>query len=162
MGAPFEGSFVDFYPNIQVYDVTVDQFLFDLADGSIGPNFSANSFVDIELKSNAFYSRSQSEYPHFFSVLPIGDEFRERIVFCGTHEKFRKCLAQGICHDKFRWRNAGTNGSQPGAERVPNELGGNDSEILEQPLGDNAGLHESMIGVHFAFDTVSVIFRRAM
>src|SRR5271163_4219776 len=116
----------------------------------------------IFLKSNAFYSRSQSEYPHFFSVLPIGDEFRERIVFCGTHEKFRKCLAQGICHDKFRWRNAGTNGSQPGAERVPNELGGNDSEILEQPLGDNAGLHESMIGVHFAFDTVSIIFRRAM
>src|SRR5271154_6517848 len=98
----------------------------------------------------------------FFSVLPIGNEFRERIVFCGTHEKFRKCLAQGICHDKFRWRNAGTNGSQPGAERVPNELGGNDSEILEQPLGDNAGLHESMIGVHFAFDTVSIIFRRAM
>ncbi len=33
------------------------------------------------LKSAAFCSRSQSEYPHFFDVLPINDEFRERIAF---------------------------------------------------------------------------------
>ena len=64
-------------------------------------------------------------------VLPIGDEFRERIAFGGPHEKFRKCLAQRVCNDKLRWRDAGTNGPEPGPERVPNELGRNDREILE-------------------------------
>ena len=48
----------------------------------------------------------------------------------------------------------------------PNEsqtsLGATTSEILEQSLGDDAGLDEGMIGVHFAFDTVSVVGRFAM
>src|SRR6202521_2519434 len=95
-------------------------------------------------------------------VLPIGDEFRERIAFRGTHEKFGKCLAQRVCNDKLRWRDAGTNGSEPGAERVPNELGRNDGEILEQSLGDDASLYEDMISVDFAFDMASVVGRFAM
>ena len=33
------------------------------------------------LKSAFFPSRSQAEDPHILFVLPIGDEFRERIVF---------------------------------------------------------------------------------
>jgi hypothetical protein len=70
-------------------------------------------------KSPSFYSRCQAENPHILRVLAIGDEFRERIGFCGTHEKFGKCLAQRFCNDELRWRNAGTNGSQPGSERVP-------------------------------------------
>ena len=79
-----------------------------------------------------------------------------------THEKFGKCLAQRFCNDELRWRNAGTNGSQPGSERVPNELGSNDGEILEESLGDDAGLDECMISAHFAFDTGAVVGRFAM
>jgi len=51
------------------------------------------------LKSPSFCSRSQAESPHIFCVLPLSDEFRERIGFCGSHEKFRKCLAQRICNE---------------------------------------------------------------
>jgi hypothetical protein len=48
------------------------------------------------------------------------------------------------------WRSAfaGTNGSQPGSERVANELGSNDGEILEESLGDDAGLDEGMSSDH--------------
>jgi hypothetical protein len=38
----------------------------------------------------------QPEYPRFFRVLAIGDEFRKRIAFAGNDEKFGKCLAQSI------------------------------------------------------------------
>jgi hypothetical protein len=94
--------------------------------------------------------------------LPIGDEFRERTGFRVTHEKFRKCLAQPVCNDELRWRDAGTNGSEPRPERVPNELGRSDGEILEQSLSDNASLNEDMISVDFSFDMASVIGRFAM
>jgi hypothetical protein len=57
---------------------------------------------------------------------------------------------------------AGTNGSEPGPERVPNELGKSDGEILEQSLSDNAGVNEDMISVDFAFDMASVVGRLAM
>ena len=52
--------------------------------------------------------------------------------------------------------------SQPGAEGVPNELGRNHGEILEQALGDDAGLDEDMIGVDFAFDLAAVVGRLAV
>src|SRR6516225_6339808 len=135
------------------------RWLLESGSRIISSIFSCNSLV---LKSPSFCSRSQAESPHIFCVLPLSDEFRERIAFCGSHEKFGKCLAQRVCHDEFGGRDAGTNGSQPGAEGVPNQLGSSDSEILEQPLGDNAGLDEGMIGAHFASDTVSVIVRLAM
>src|SRR5438105_808229 len=54
------------------------------------------------LKSPSFCSRSQAETPHIFCVLPLSDEFRERITFCGSHEKFGKCLAQRICNEAQR------------------------------------------------------------
>ena len=102
------------------------------------------------------------EYSHIPFVLPIGDEFRERFAFGATHEKFGKCVAQGVGDDKLRWRDAGANGSEPGAERVPDELGRNDGEILEQSLGDDAGLDEDVISVDFAVDVASVVGRLAM
>ena len=105
---------------------------------------------------------AKRKYPHITLVLPIGDEFRERTVSRGTQEKIGQCLTQDVGNDKFRWRGARTNGSQPGPERFPNELGSGDGEILEQSLGDNAGLDEGMIGVDFAFDMVSVVSRLAM
>src|SRR5437879_1064464 len=111
------------------------------------------------LKSAAFCSRSQAENPHILRVLPLGDEFRERIAFCGSEEKFGKCLAQRVCDDKFRWRDTGTNGSQPRAELLPDKFGSNDGEILEQSLGDDAGLDEGMIGADFAFDAAAVVGR---
>src|SRR5437660_8142901 len=77
---------------------------------------SAFMGVAMILKSPSFCSRSQAENAHILRVLPLGDEFRERIGFCGSEEKFGKCLAQRVCHDKFRWRDARTNGSQPGPE----------------------------------------------
>ena len=64
--------------------------------------------------------------------------------------------------DKFRWWNAWTNGSEPGAERRPNQLGKLDREILKQALGDDASLHEDVIGMDFAADLVSVMIRLAM
>jgi hypothetical protein len=52
-------------------------------------------FISIgkHLKSPSFCSRSQAESPHIFCVLPLSDEFGEGIAFCGSHEKFGKCLA---------------------------------------------------------------------
>src|ERR1700693_2581425 len=123
---------------------------------------ASSARVKLELKSTSFCSRGQAENPHILGVLALGDEFRERIAFCGTHEKIGKCLAQRVCHDKLRWRDTGTNGSQPGPERVPDELGSNDGEILEQSLGDDAGLDEGMISAYFAFDTAAVVGRFAM
>src|SRR6202158_6394896 len=108
------------------------------------------------LKSPCFCLRSQAEYPHITFVLPIGDEFRERIAFRGTHEKFGKRVAQSVCNDKLRWRDARPHGSKPGPERGPNELGSNDREILEQPLGDNPSLNEDMISMDFAYDMLLV------
>src|ERR1700674_485579 len=116
----------------------------------------------IVLKSPCFCLRSQAENWHVLHVLPLGDEFREGIAFCGTHEKFGKCLAERFCHDKLRWRDVGTNGAQPRPEGTPKKLGGGDGEILEQSLGDNASLDEGMVGAHFAFDTVAVVGRFAM
>jgi bacterioferritin len=40
---------------------------------------------------------------------------------------------------------AGTNGSQPGAEQTPYELGSDDGRILKQALSDDASLDESVI-----------------
>jgi hypothetical protein len=57
--------------------------------------------VGVFLKSPSFCSRSQAENPHILRVLALGDEFRERIAFCGSQEKLGKCLAQRVCHDKF-------------------------------------------------------------
>lgn len=69
-----------------------------------------------DLKSPFFCSGGQAENLHILCVLALGDEFRERIAFCGSQEKIGKCLSQGVCNDKLRWRDAGTNGSQPGPE----------------------------------------------
>src|SRR6516225_1220888 len=88
------------------------------------------------LKSPSFCSQSQAESPHIFCVLPLSDEFDERIAFCGSHEKFGKCLASRVCHDEFGGRDAGTNGSQPGPERIPNEAG----EQRRQDIGAVPGL----------------------
>ena len=57
--------------------------------------------ISSTLKSPTFCSGCQAENPHILWVLAIGDEFRERIGFCGTHEKFGKCLAQRFCNDEL-------------------------------------------------------------
>src|ERR1700726_4526603 len=111
------------------------------------------SFESDVLKSPCFCLRSQAENWHVLHVLPLGDEFREGIAFCRTHEKFGKCLAQRFCHDK--WRDVWTNGAQPRPERTPNKLGCGDGEILEQSLVYHA--KKSMLGPQFAFDTVAVV-----
>ena len=79
------------------------------------PDVLADQEYDF-LKSPFFCSGGQAENLHILCVLALGDEFRERIAFCGSQEKIGKCLSQGVCNDKLRWRDAGTNGSQPGPE----------------------------------------------
>jgi len=55
----------------------------------------------LNLQSSSLCSCRQAENPHFACVLTIGDEFRERTVFCGTQEKIRKHPAQGVGNDKL-------------------------------------------------------------
>src|SRR6516162_3128919 len=88
--------------------------------------------------------------------------FVRESLFAGAMRNSGSVWRSAFATTNSEGRDAGTNGSQPGAEGVPNQLGSSDSEILEQPLGDNAGLDEGMIGALFAFDTVSVIVRLAM
>ena len=106
--------------------------------------------------SHAFWSCAHTEYSHILSVLPICDEFCESADFAGNQEKIGQRLAQGLGNDQFGGRNAGANGSQPGSERGPYQLGRNDGEILEQTLGDYPGLDENMVGADFAFDLISI------
>ena len=80
----------------------------------------------------------------YFLCLPLSGEFRERIAFCGSHEKFGKCLAQRVCHDEFGGRDAGTNGSQPGPERIPNEAGEQRRQDIGAVPGLEAGLNEGI------------------
>ena len=111
----------------------------------------------INTRVTAFSSSHEAENSHILRILTIGDEFRQRIVFWRTQEKFRKRLAQGVCDNKLRWRNAWANGPEPGAEGVPNELGEDDGKVLEQSLGDDAGLDVDVIGMDLAFDVVAVV-----
>ena len=97
-----------------------------------------------DLKGPSFCSRSQAESPHIFCVLPLSDEFGERIAFCGSHEKFGKCLASRVCHDEFGGRDAGTNGSQTGPERIPNEAGEQRRQDIGAVPGLEAGLNEGL------------------
>ena len=104
-----------------------------------------------------FSSSSKAESPHILLVLPIGDEFRQRIAFKGTQEKFRKCLTQGVCDNQLGWRNAGANGPEPGAEGGPNELGKHDRKVLEQALGNDTSLDVDMISMDLPFDLIAVV-----
>jgi hypothetical protein len=72
-------------------------------------------------------------------------------------EKFWQALAQRIGNNQLGWRNAGTDSSQPGAEGVPDERGKGHCQVLKQPLAENAGLNEDMIGMGVAFDGVAVL-----
>ena len=54
------------------------------------------------------------------------------------------------------------NGSQPGAERVPDELAMSNGEMLKQSLADDAGLDEDVISVKLALDVVAVLERGMM
>src|SRR5215813_2122262 len=96
------------------------------------------------------------------SVLPVCDEFRESAYFGGNQEKIGKRLAQRLGNDQFGWRNAGTNGSKPGSERAPYQLGSDDREILQQPLHDHCSLNKDMVSGDLAFDLIPISGRLAM
>jgi hypothetical protein len=53
------------------------------------------------LKSASFRSCSQPENSHTAGILPIGDEFRERIIFRRIEEIIRKRAPQSVGYDKF-------------------------------------------------------------
>ena len=93
---------------------------------------------------------------HFADVLTIGDEFREDRAFDSIQEKFRQALTQRGGDDEFGGRDARSNGAKPRAEGVPDESGEGDGEVLEQPLADDAGLNEDVVGMELALDVVAL------
>src|SRR5271169_843631 len=121
-----------------------------------GQNFI---YVHLNLESPGFRQNSgsggQTEGLHFVGVLSFDDEFREDVAWGGIQEKFRQALAQGIGHDQLRGWDAGPNGAQPGAERVPDELREGDGQILKQSLAYDTRLDEDVVGVELAFDGVA-------
>src|SRR4051812_48421457 len=78
---------------------------------------------------------SRSARPHNTADAPLIDaEF--------LFKKTGPAQTQRFCHDKLRWRDAGTNGSQPGAERVPNELGAQRRVGAHQDTGPPCGVDD--------------------
>ncbi len=71
-------------------------------------------------------------------------------------------LAQRGGDDELGGRDAGSNGSQPRAEGVPDELREDGGEILQQALGYESGLDEEMIGVELALDVIAIVKGFAM
>ena len=90
------------------------------------------------------------------SVLPVCDEFRESADFGGNQEKIGKRLAQRLGNDQLGGRDAGTNGSQSGSERVPYQLGSDDREILQQALRDHPSLNKDMVSPDLTFDLIPI------
>ena len=58
-----------------------------------------------------------------------------------------------FCHDEFGGRDAGTNGSQPGPERIPNEAG----EQRRQDIGAVPGLERRPAGLNEALDKAWIL-----
>jgi hypothetical protein len=57
--------------------------------------------ISTQLKSASFCSCGQPENSHSAGILPIGDEFRERIIFWGIEEIIRNRPPQSIGYDEF-------------------------------------------------------------
>jgi hypothetical protein len=73
-----------------------------------GINFTIRS-----TQEQRFLSGSEAKYPHILLVLPIDDEFCERIALGGNQEKMGQRLTHGVCNNELGWRNAGSDGSEP-------------------------------------------------
>ena len=107
-------------------------------------------------------SGGETESLHPIGILSFDDEFREAVAQGGIQEKFRHALAQRIGHDQLGGRDAGADGSQPGAEGVPDTLRKGDGQVLKQSLADHRRLDEDMVGVQLAPDGVAVVAGGAM
>ena len=90
-------------------------------------------------------SGGETEGLHFVGVLSFGDEFREDGAFWGIQEKFGEALGLRGGDDELGGRDTGANGSQPSAERAPDEPGMGNGEVLKQSLADDAGLDEDVV-----------------
>jgi hypothetical protein len=66
-----------------------------------------------------------AEHLHGVKVLILTDEFRDGSLFAVIQEKFRQRVSQRAGNDELGRSNSGSDGSQPGAERVP-DLGRSD------------------------------------
>ena len=75
----------------------------------------------------------------------IAEEFHEVNGFGGSCEKLRKGMAEGNSHDLFRGDQSGPNGTDPGAEGLPYQLGFRRREDLKEALGDQSELDVTMI-----------------
>jgi hypothetical protein len=87
------------------------------------------------LKSPSFCSRSQTESPHNFCVLPLSDEFGERIAFCGSHEKFGSVWRSAFATTNSEGGMPGRMVRSQGSNESQTRLGSNDGKTLEQSLG---------------------------
>jgi hypothetical protein len=66
-----------------------------------------------------------AEHLHGVKVLILPDEFRDGSLFAVIQETFGQRVSQRAGNDELGWWNSGSDGSQPGAERVP-DLGWSD------------------------------------
>ena len=79
-------------------------------------------------------------------------------MFGGIREKFREGIPQGDGDDEFGGGEFGADGSEPGAEGLPDGPGVLGGEDLHESLGDESELHVAVVGGDFSADGVAVGF----
>ncbi len=118
--------------------------------------------VHIYLKSTELCCSLATEKPHRIKVLSLSDEFREDFIFWRSQEKIGERIAQCRCGDEFGGGNTRSNGPEPRAERVPDQLWMSGTEVLKKTLGDDAGEDEDVVCAHFSLNGIAVFFRLSM
>ena len=85
------------------------------------------------------------------------EEFHKDYGFGGSCEKLRKGMAEGNGDDLFGGGQSWPNGSDPGAELLPYQIGLGRGEDLKQALGDESELDVAMIGRDLSADGIAVV-----
>ena len=98
------------------------------------------------------------ERRHRIGVLSLANEFREDFIFWRSQEKIGERIAQCRRGDEFGGGNTRSNGPEPRAERVPDQLWINGTEVLEKTLGDDAGEDENVVSAHLSLNGIAVFF----
>ena len=93
-------------------------------------------------------NKSQSLDPVY--IYPFGDEFLKDWLWGCIREKFRQGIPERNCSDLFRRRNTYADGSEPWAEGREYKLREWYWQILQETLGNQASLDESVIGIDFS------------
>src|SRR6266545_4910172 len=95
-------------------------------------------------------------------VQAVAQEFHKDYGFGGSCEKFRKGIAECNGDDLFRRGQSWPNGTNPGAEGLPNQIRLDRREDLKQALGNEAELDVAMIGGDLSADGLAVVIGLAV